>query len=155
MFGEADLRFVEHLRIWVDGITLPDTIDAVSGESRPLLMLAGIEPTPDIRESIGSGAPNPFLTSTTFAFRLETPARVRAVVIDLQGREIAVLDEAQRGPGYHSIVWDGRLSNGEQARAGVYFVRARFDGAHERLCEWSAYSRESAGALAASPVRMR
>jgi len=132
-FGEPDLAWVEHLRIWVDGITLPDTIDAVSGESRPLLMLAGIEPTPDVRESIGSGVPNPFLTSTTFAYRLENPAHVRAVVIDLQAREIAVLDEAQRGPGYHSIVWDGRLSNGEQARAGVYFVRARFDGAHDRF----------------------
>jgi len=67
-------------------------------------MLASNARTPEAREASGFGSPNPFVSSTTFAYGLEAPARVRAVVLDLQGRELAVLKEGDRNVGYHSFL---------------------------------------------------
>ena len=133
-FGAPDLIRARHVRIWVDGIVSPDgPEDPVTHQKRPILVLAGIARTQDIREVIGSGAPNPFLSSTTFAYRLEARARVRAVVLDLQGREVAVLDDDDRDAGYHAFVWDGRQADGQLAPPGLYFVKARVEAGRERL----------------------
>ena len=132
-FGEPDLSYALQLRIWVDGIVSPDGPGETPGQIRPLLMLAGIETPPDIREFIGSGSPNPFVTSTTFAYRLETPAHVRSVVLDLHGREVVVLEDAQRERGPHTVTWDGRQADGRVARPGIYFVRAHVNGTRDRV----------------------
>jgi hypothetical protein len=133
-FGLPDLIQVRQVRIWVDGILSPDgPEDAVSHQKRPLLMLASNARTPEARETSGVGSPNPFVSSTTFAYGLDAPARVRAVVLDLQGREVTVIEEGDRGGGYHSFVWDGRHSDGSLAHPGLYFVRARIEGHPDRL----------------------
>jgi hypothetical protein len=133
-FGDPDIWWVRHIRIWVDGLLSPDgPEDPVTGQQRPLLMLASNIRTQEPRETIGFGSPNPFVSSTTFAYDLEAPTRVRAAVFDLQGRELAVLEEGDRGVGYHSFAWDGRHGDGRPAHPGLYFVRARFEGSPDRL----------------------
>lgn len=62
--------------------------------------------------------PNPFNPSTTLSYEVASPSRVRMVVYDVLGREIAVLADAERAAGAHSLVWEAR-----GLASGVYFVR--------------------------------
>lgn len=76
--------------------------------------------------------PNPFNPSTTFAYELDAPGRVRIAVYDARGRELAVLLDEERGAGPGRAEWDGHDAGGRAVGAGVYFVRARA-GAQERM----------------------
>ncbi len=70
---------------------------------------------------LGHGSPNPFRRMTRIPFALRAPARVRLSVMDVAGREIAVIDEGVRGVGEHTAEWDGRDVAGSPSRGGVYF----------------------------------
>jgi hypothetical protein len=75
------------------------------------------------REFALSGAwPNPSRGAMTMAITVAKPAAVRLSVVDLQGREVAVLADRGFAPGRYEIHWDGRTDHG-QAPAGLYFVR--------------------------------
>jgi hypothetical protein len=52
-------------------------------------------------------------------FALPRESHVRVSVIDLQGREIAVLADGTFPAGRHAGSWDA----GKSAPAGIYFVR--------------------------------
>ena len=95
----------------------------------------GLAQSPDIPAivTLGTSVPNPFRRSATFAYRLERIRNVRTAVLDLGGREIAVLEDARRNPGAHSIEWDGRDAQGQEVRPGVYFVRAKREGGPDRI----------------------
>lgn len=63
--------------------------------------------------SLEGNYPNPFNVSTVLAYHLPVAARIRLVVYDLMGREVAVLEEGPRTPGRHRVVWDaGHLPSG-------------------------------------------
>jgi hypothetical protein len=72
--------------------------------------------------------PNPFNPSTSIGYTIagaghETTVNrwVRLAVYDLLGREVAVLVNEQKEPGYYSVTFDGR----EQG-SGVYFYRLQY-----------------------------
>jgi hypothetical protein len=70
-----------------------------------------------------SGAwPNPTRGSLTAAISLPRDSKVRVSVMDLQGREVAVLADGGFPAGRHEVRWDGRTGSG-QAAAGLYFIR--------------------------------
>ena len=58
------------------------------------------------------------------SFAVARTTDVRATVLDLQGREVAVLADAPFAAGTHSLAWDG-----SRQAPGVYFVNVRRDGA--------------------------
>jgi hypothetical protein len=62
--------------------------------------------------------PNPFNPSTVVSFQVPASSRVRMVVYDLLGREVAVLVDGIKPAGTHTAAWNaaGRAS-------GVYFYR--------------------------------
>lgn len=65
--------------------------------------------------------PNPFNPSTTIPFELAQSQRVKLTVIDILGREVAVLLNNQYPQGNHQIRFDAsRLSS------GLYFIPVRF-----------------------------
>jgi hypothetical protein len=80
------------------------------------------------RVTLAPGAPNPFRTTSAFAFHLAAAARVRVSVHDSRGREIKVIEDADRGAGDHSVVWDGRDRDGRPAATGIYYVRVQLPG---------------------------
>lgn len=41
--------------------------------------------------------------------------------INLMGQEIRILVDEQMRSGYHSVVWDGRDSDGKAVQSGIYF----------------------------------
>jgi hypothetical protein len=67
-------------------------------------------------------APNPTPGSARLDYVLGRESHVRIGVLDLQGREVAVIEDRTLGAGTHQAVWDGRTSQGAAA-AGLYFVR--------------------------------
>jgi len=77
--------------------------------------------------AIGAIRPNPSRGATRIEFQVPRQAQVRISIIDLQGREVAVLSNNTYGPGRYETTWDGRTNNGPAAM-GVYFVRAEGGG---------------------------
>ena len=67
-------------------------------------------------------APNPMSGSTRINFALVRRERVRISVVDVTGREAALLADGQMAPGSYSMLWDGRSGN-LRLPAGAYFVR--------------------------------
>jgi hypothetical protein len=66
--------------------------------------------------------PNPARGPARFQFSLPRAAPVRLSVLDLQGREIAVLAEGIRAAGRHTVEWSGRSGRGA-VPTGLYLVR--------------------------------
>lgn len=68
--------------------------------------------------SLAQNYPNPFNPATVVSYQLSAAGYVRLVVVDLQGREVAVLVNERKDPGAYSLRFDGsRLSS------GVYLLR--------------------------------
>jgi hypothetical protein len=80
--------------------------NATGAESAPLAF--ALEPN----------QPNPFALRTTIRYAVPTKSHVRLEVFDLAGRRVATLVDADRDPGRHAAVFEGR-----DLASGVYFVR--------------------------------
>lgn len=93
----------------------------------------------DVTEGNGSGnrpvaapalepaRPSPMRGTGQLVFVLPREANARLSVLDLQGREIAVLADGVFPAGRHTATWDGRTGQGS-APAGLYFVRLLAEG---------------------------
>jgi hypothetical protein len=70
--------------------------------------------------------PNPLRGAGLVAFALPRASRVRVSVLDVQGREVAVLVEGEFEAGRHQVRWAGASSG--QVGPGLYFVRLSVAG---------------------------
>jgi len=104
------------------GNSAADTSDAVFS----ILATTGVDRGPATALALAPVYPNPMRSGGTFAFALPQPAHVRLSVLDVQGREVLVLADEDRGAGWHMLPW----RNGERASlgAGLYFARLRAGG---------------------------
>jgi photosystem II stability/assembly factor-like uncharacterized protein len=85
---------------------------------------------PDVRVQLGAPVPNPSRAEARFELALAADAaRAEVAVYDVGGRVVRELRRGALRRGTYSLVWDGRDTRGVQVAAGVYFVRARVDGA--------------------------
>ena len=48
---------------------------------------------------------------------------MRLVVYNILGQRVRVLVDAAKGPGVHSVQWDGRDASGRQVATGLYIYR--------------------------------
>lgn len=67
-------------------------------------------------------------THVEIAYSVARESRVRVSVVDLQGRQVAVLVDEIAKPGVHSIAWN----DASDAAAGLYFIVAQAGA--ERVC---------------------
>jgi hypothetical protein len=81
--------------------------------------------------SLQQNFPNPFNPSTTIAFETATNGRVRLDVFDVRGGLVRGLVDESMPAGSHSTTWDGRDTDGNPARSGVYFYRLEANGKSE------------------------
>ena len=85
--------------------------------------------------------PNPFSTTTQFAFMLigeVVPEQFTIQVVDLQGRMVRTIKKQELGPivigqNYTQYRWDGRDQSGVPLPAGIYLYRALLGGANSDL----------------------
>lgn len=86
----------------------------------------------DLPESVLSlyqNFPNPFTDVTELRFALDRAASVRLTVVDLLGREVAVLlSGAWYGAGAYEISWDGTDAVGRPLASGTYFAELTAEG---------------------------
>lgn len=62
--------------------------------------------------------PNPFNPITTISYQLSSPSRVRLVVYNLLGQEVAILVDAEREAGFHQELW-----HASSLASGLYLYR--------------------------------
>lgn len=67
--------------------------------------------------------PNPFNPNTSLRFSLPVSGQVQLVVYNLLGQQVRLLVDRPMAAGVHTVVWDGRLADGNLAASGVYFYR--------------------------------
>jgi hypothetical protein len=76
--------------------------------------------------------PNPFTPPTTIRYEVPAPGGpVRISVYNLRGQHVRTLVDGHRGPGRHSVLWDGTGEQGEAVSSGVYFYRIVATGFEE------------------------
>lgn len=71
--------------------------------------------------------PNPAAQTFDFNFALPAESPVRIAVLDLQGREVAVIADGVYTAGLHPARWNGRAGSG-RAPGGLYFIRLEAPG---------------------------
>lgn len=73
--------------------------------------------------------PNPALGPMDIDLVLPRPAQVSLAILDVQGRELRVLEPgAWRPAGSYALRWDRARPDGSRAPAGLYLLRLRVDG---------------------------
>jgi hypothetical protein len=93
-----------------------------------VLAAPGSDPASNAGPSLLVGAPNPFLRATQLRFALAQAGPVSLRVFDVHGREVRTLVRGARGAGSHTVTWDGRDGRGDDAPAGLYFLRLETAG---------------------------
>ena len=87
-------------------------------------------PAPPSRMRVGPVAPNPF--SGSLRVPVEVPvtagARVRAYVLDAQGRLVTRLYDGVAPGGRMSLMWNGSDARGRTVASGVYWLVAESGG---------------------------
>lgn len=76
-----------------------------------------------IGASLSQNRPNPFSASTEIAFTLDTAAHARLRVVDLTGREVALLVDRQLAAGDHAATFQA-----SDLAAGVYLYMLEVEG---------------------------
>ena len=84
-------------------------------------------PASSDRLGIESVSPNPLEGAGRLTFNVPRRERVQISVIDVQGREIAVVTDAEQAAGVHVVTLDVRGWS-----AGLYFVRLQCAGVEMR-----------------------
>jgi hypothetical protein len=82
--------------------------------------------------------PNPVTGAMHLQYGMPAEGAIRVSVLDLSGREVAVLAQGIRPAGWHTASWNGRTARGP-AGAGIYFVR--FDAGARTLTQRFALTR--------------
>lgn len=117
----------------IDSLSLPHIVYALADLPANSQVSASMI-TEDIPETAVSGlipqkpgirlSPNPF--NPRLQIRIELPAdmRVRAEILDLQGRSIAFLKNEDLPAGMHTLIW-----NAAEFPSGIYLLRSEFENA--------------------------
>jgi hypothetical protein len=88
----------------------------------------GVDTAPALGAILEPNFPNPFNPQTTLSYSLAAGGRVRLSIVDVSGRELATLVDAEQAAGRHTEVWDGRDAGGHPLAAGVYVARLETGG---------------------------
>jgi len=90
-----------------------------------------------VRLALHPSAPNPFRAgssssvATSIRFDLPEAGRAQVQIIDLSGRLIRSLLDAELPAGTHAVTWDGRDGRAHPLASGRYFCVLRANGSHE------------------------
>ena len=107
----------------------PDTIPASD-----VLFIAPSVSVPTVgaaRVASLSASPSPSSSHIALRFAMSSAGRAHVSVFSSDGRKVADLADEDFASGEHEVAWDGRLSNGDRAAAGVYLFRLDAPGRAE------------------------
>jgi len=78
--------------------------------------------------ALSQNYPNPFNPSTRLNLNLPENGRVKAIVFNLIGQEVARLQDGTMTAGYRYLNWDGRNKFGANVSSGIYLIKVVFEG---------------------------
>lgn len=119
--GIVSLRFF----FWSDenltetGIYIDDFRVYISSEE----LSAEQEPTIPSAFKLEQNFPNPFNAETSIRFNLPNEQHVTLEIFNIAGKKVATLVDEHRGPGSHTIVWEGFDNRQKLVGSGIYFYR--------------------------------
>jgi hypothetical protein len=67
--------------------------------------------------------PNPFTSSTTLKYKLNTSAQVNIAIVNATGQKILILEDMTRQAGTYEVLWNGLNQEACTVEAGLYFYR--------------------------------
>ncbi|MCK4654382.1 MAG: SBBP repeat-containing protein [Candidatus Cloacimonetes bacterium] len=70
-----------------------------------------------------SNYPNPFNPTTTINYQLPEDSKVKLSIYNIKGQKVKILVNKILPAGEHSIIWDGKDSNGNRVSSGIYFYK--------------------------------
>ncbi len=73
--------------------------------------------------SLYQNYPNPFNPETIIEYNLGQPMFIKLSIFDLQGREVAIIEQGRKSSGLHQSIW-----NASEFASGVYFYRLEANG---------------------------
>jgi len=73
--------------------------------------------------TLKSAYPNPFNPTTTIQYGIPDARDVSIMIYDLMGRKVTTLYHDEQEAGWYEITWNGLLSNGSLAPAGMYLFK--------------------------------
>lgn len=79
-----------------------------------------------VKYEVYQNYPNPFNPSTTIKFFTPVDSQVDIRIYNILGQEVTNLLSGDLNAGTHTIVWDGRNSQGTKVAGGVYFYTVKF-----------------------------
>jgi hypothetical protein len=118
---------------WVsDNEPLPDGIsgvflDDVRVEAKRAVIennIAGERVLPE-KHQLDQNFPNPFNVSTTISYKIaeNNYQPVELSIYNLSGQKVKSLVNRSAGPGYYTLIWDGRNDVGVHVASGVYLYQ--------------------------------
>lgn len=92
-------------------------------EQASLALGAGVGDNLPKEYALEQNYPNPFNPSTNISFALPKAGKVEVTVFNVLGQNVNTLVSEELPAGVHTIVWDGRNSQGVSVSSGIYFYR--------------------------------
>ncbi len=89
----------------------------------PFTLMTLAEPELPVTYELSQNYPNPFNPETVIRFALPEQAKVKVQIIDMLGRQVRLLLEAEKPAGYYEVVWNGRDANERPLPSGIYFYK--------------------------------
>ena len=99
----------------------------VSALDHNVVGIPPIDPLADAELGLVAG-PNPFRTMTAIGYNLPRAGRMRLTIVDVSGRTVAELLDADRPAGRGTSVWQGVGTGGRSLPPGLYFARLEHEG---------------------------
>jgi subtilisin family serine protease len=93
-----------------------------SGQTSTFGPMSAIAGKPYTRFDLAPVWPNPSTGLARIDFTVPQESRVKVLVFDIQGRQVATLADGSYSPGKYQVTWDGSSETGEKASSGMYFV---------------------------------
>jgi len=106
-----------------NSMTLTVRINALTGGLISTEIKTGIRETGSAAPAsfvLEQNFPNPFNPETVIGYALPHSCAVRLRVLDVTGREIAVLADGMQTSGKHTVQWNGMDRSGNAAGSGIY-----------------------------------
>lgn len=115
-----------YVRVLARDIFYNEALDASDGPFA-ILPTVGVGEGPLSPLALDPVAPNPTRGPSRFGVMLPEPGRIRLDILDVGGRQVAVLADGFETAGRREFAWNGRTARG-LAPAGLYFARLQTSG---------------------------
>jgi len=114
---ESRMAFIADVLSWFKKALPPSAVATAPGQTTPAEF--------DLQQNY----PNPFSSTklgslgTSIKFQLPQAEDVTLKIFNMLGQEVATLVKRNFQAGYHQVIWDGHLQNGQLVANGIYFYQ--------------------------------